>query len=150
MSKAGLPPFRDMEMLIEAAGYSVVFIEAEYKDQLQFTGAIVLKIIPADAFPLLSTMSFPAIPRDLISQCRVEKEVESEQVNGCCLQGGGNSGNIPAVQKKSEVVWLVEALDYMIRSNAELGYLKFSFTLVFGITLQLMSEVRQDTGPIQG
>ena len=74
MNKEGLPPFRDLETLIEVAGYSVVSIEAEYKDQLQFTGAIVLKIIPADAFPLLSTGSFPAIPWDLISQCRVEKE----------------------------------------------------------------------------
>ena len=68
-NEKGKPPFADLQILIEAAGYEVISIGAEV-EQRRFSGTINMQIAPKEWLKETDFTDFPQIPQGLISSLR--------------------------------------------------------------------------------
>jgi hypothetical protein len=88
------PPLKDIQKLVEAAGYQLISINAEHEEfgwaKLRFTGVISLKIAPAAFFP--DNEGFPCFTKipscltalpSLCHECTVQRH---QQEKGSCQE----------------------------------------------------------------
>jgi hypothetical protein len=74
------PPFRELQEIIEIAGYRVISIGAEHNGR--FTGAINLTIAPVEYVERTDFVNFPQIPQGFLEKCREYAAQSRQQGNG--------------------------------------------------------------------
>jgi len=80
-NEEGKPPFADLQILIEAAGYEVLLFEAEGSGPC-VSGSILMRIAPKEWLKNLDFMSFPQVPQGLILTLREYTARPPRQLQG--------------------------------------------------------------------
>jgi len=88
-NEKGKPPFADLQILIEAAGYEVLLFEMEGEGP-RLSGSILMRIAPKEWLKDSGFTDFPQIPQGLVSslhECTARRPSNAESGRTLSMDG---------------------------------------------------------------